>query len=92
MPTLCTGLNDDHCCYLKGVVCRHLEENTVPGRRWACGLKRVHGTWDAVYASPEWPAVLQDAIDSGLGENYKCGEWPRLGEKCWTCGLVGVGV
>ena len=91
MPTLCTGNAADHCCYF-GTVCEHLEENTVPGRRWACGLKRVYLTWEGVYASPEWPAVLAKAEAVGLGSDYKCGEWPRLGETCGTCGVAGAGV
>ena len=81
---ICTGNLDDHCCYF-GEVCKHLEENTVPGRRWACGLHRKYGSWEAMYAAPEWSEVIAKAISVGLPETYKCSEWPVEGEKCGVC-------
>jgi len=84
----CAGNADDHCCYF-GEVCQHLEENTVEGRRWACGLHRQYGSWVAVYLSPEWPAVLENAINHGLPVTYRCGDWPPAGETCATCGVEG---
>ena len=84
----CLGNKDDHCCYF-GEVCKHLEENTVAGRRWACGLRRKHGEWDDVYQSKEWPDVLKNAIAVGLPDYYKCGDWPYPNEKCGVCGING---
>lgn len=84
----CTGNASDHCCYF-GTVCEHLEENTVPGRRWACGLLRRYGSWEAVYASPEWPAVLEKAVACGLSDQYRCGSWPPVGQTCAVCGVIG---
>lgn len=86
--TYCTGTAEDHCCYF-GSVCVHLEENTVPGRRWACGLMRKYQSWDAVYASPEWPEVLAQAVAHNLGEDYRCGDWPPVGQVCSVCGVKG---
>ena len=84
----CTGNTDDHCCYF-GSACQHVEENTVEGRRWACGLHRVYGSWEAVYASDEWDGVLTTAVSVGLPSTYKCGEWPTVGTTCATCGIIG---
>jgi len=85
----CTGNEDDHCCYF-GEPCQYLEEYTVIGRHWCCQLKRIYGTWDAVYTSEEWSGVLANAMAHGLPAYYKCGDWPYEGEVCGTCGLVGV--
>jgi hypothetical protein len=83
----CPGNTKDHCCYINGKTCQYLEENTVPGRRWACQLRRIHGSWDVVHALPEYAPVRQRlrAIDF----NMDCGDWPRPGEICHTCGGVG---
>lgn len=38
---ICTGNNEEHCCWIDGVECEFLRENdprTTDGRRWACGL------------------------------------------------------
>ena len=87
MPA-CSGNEADHCCYF-GQVCEHLEEYTVAGRHWACGLLRRYGSWDDVYQSPEWPAVLSNAIAHGLPETYRCGDWPPPGQTCVICGVSG---
>jgi hypothetical protein len=56
----CLGRNlDDHCCYLKGKVCQFLEENTEPGFRWSCGLRRELGSWDAVLADPRYQPIKE---------------------------------
>ena len=51
MTFKCDGNGPDHCCYIQNEVCPHLEENTIPGRRWVCGLMRRLGSWDAVHTS-----------------------------------------
>lgn len=51
----CLGRNnDDHCCYIDGEPCPFLEQNTEPGFRWSCGLRRELGSWDAVIADPRY--------------------------------------
>ena len=65
-----------------------LEENTVEGRRWACGLMRRYGSWEAVYASEEYQRHTKgfwDRFRPGSG----CGDWPSPGETCAACGQVG---
>lgn len=53
----CLGRNlDDHCCYVEGKPCAYVEENTEPGFRWSCGLRRELGDWDAVLADPRYIA------------------------------------
>lgn len=74
-------LDGDHCCYVMGVRCRYLEENTIPGRRFVCGLRRVLGSWEAVHADPGYQEHVQSAWDKvGISS---CGEWqPKVGECC----------
>ena len=76
--TTCTGNGEDHCCYFKGKACPELEENTVPGRRWACGLYRKTGDWDNVIASDRYKEAVQplwDSIPALKGMN--CRDWPQ---------------
>jgi len=62
----------------------HLEENTVEGRRWACGLLRQFGDWDAVLASDAYQRDVAPSLDP-LG--YTCRDWPQAyGKVCNTCG------
>ena len=85
MP-LCSGNSDDHCCYLNGSVCKHLEENTVPGRHWVCGLRRKLGGWDLVHSSQEYQRDVQPFWDKFGGS---CGTYPQPGRRCGVCGLNG---
>ena len=83
----CLGNGADHCCYVAGSACPHLEEHTVPGRRWACGLMREHGDWDQVIADPRY---LRD-VAPHFGE-MNCRDWPdgtgvNAGQ-CEDCGCV----
>lgn len=88
----CHGNGADHCCYLgKYGPCEHIEENTVPGRRWSCGLFRVLGSWEAVHADARYLKDVKPKLeDIGLGVD--CGEWPQAlvplpkGRCCWGDG------
>jgi len=87
----CHGLGADHCCYVDGAPCRFLEEGTVPGRRWACGLRRELGSWERVHADPRYRAHVQpmwDRLGDGSGS---CGGYPGPGVTCGTCGARGDG-
>lgn len=69
----CTGrgaADGNHCCYVAGQRCRFLEENTVPGRRWVCGLRREFGSWDAVNASDDYRPVGEYWQSIGQPFNY----------------------
>ena len=79
----CLGNSEDHCCYLKGVACKHLEENTVEDRRWVCGLRRKLGNWDDVIASTEYQTDVAPILEP-LGIN--CRDYPDVGQWCATCG------
>lgn len=68
-PNPARGLDNDHCCYLRGRRCSHLREN-VAGRRYACGLLIDYGTWEAMNASPEYEAVGRFWQSIGLPFNY----------------------
>ena len=51
----CYGRNaEDHCCYINGSPCKFLEENTEPGSRWTCGLRRELGSWQKVITDPRY--------------------------------------
>lgn len=86
----CTGNHDDHCCYI-GVygiegtsLCPFLEENTVEGRRWACGLMRQYGSWDMVLDSFKYNKYVKPFYDEKFpGES--CATWPPPGKHCRVC-------
>ena len=91
-PVTCTGLGDRHCCWIAGVECPHLEENTVEGRRWVCGLLRRLGSWDDAYLSPEYLDTMAAASFAVHHPGYGCGDWPQnipeamtdvSGKCCW---------
>lgn len=79
MP-VCEGNRAEHCCTFGGVTCPHLEQGTVEGRRWVCGLLRVHGSWDAVHRCPEYVADVQPFWDSYPMPGLSCGDWPQATE------------
>ena len=72
----CHGNNDTHCCWIAGEVCPYLEEHTVEGRRWACGLLRRAGTWDAVYESVAYKRDVRPRLRA-VGLTMECGDWPQ---------------
>ena len=73
----CLGMNAAHCCWIGGKECPHLEEGTVEGRRWACGLFRVHETWEAVYKTAEYKATDAATMFAVGYPGYGCGDWPQ---------------
>lgn len=87
----CAGTSDDHCCHLGAAgVCRYLEENTVPDRRWACGLRRVLGSWEKVHTNKRYLNDVKPVLTE-IGVTVDCGDWPPPGETCGTCGVTGDG-
>jgi hypothetical protein len=93
VTAICEGDRDDHCCHVDGEVCRFLEQDTVPGRRWACGLYRRLGSWPAVYADPGYVEHVQPFFDAhGARLDARgCGDCPGPGRTCATCGVTGDG-
>ena len=73
----CHGDGGDHCCYINGTTCPFLEEGTVEGRRWACGLLRELGTWQAVYADRRWSGSDIAAWFNQRYPGFGCGDWPQ---------------
>lgn len=84
----CSGNSNDHCCYLKGDPCPYVEENTVSGRRWACGLMRQYGNWDTVVATDEYTSVVAPVWLSVNKPADYCKTYPDMnsGKVCATCG------
>lgn len=83
----CLGNSEDHCCWVNSTPCRFLEENTVPDRRWACGLRRRLGSWEAVHNDPGY---LEHIKPNWEAKNVAdCGDWPIIGEVCAICGATG---
>lgn len=77
----CHGNGETHCCWVAGEVCEFLEENTVPGRRWACGLLRELGNWNAVHADPRYAPIQVEWDKVGI---ESCGAWgPGSGQCCF---------
>jgi hypothetical protein len=51
----------------------YLEQDTVSGRHWVCGLRRELGSWDAVHTDARYLADVKPAwIEYGVDD---CGEW-----------------
>lgn len=86
---ICPGDTDQHCCELNGKRCHFLEEHTVPGRRWSCGLYRQLGNWSAVHTDPRYLATVKPEWGKTALAGQECGEWPRPGVTCPICGGVG---
>lgn len=83
----CLGRNAaDHCCYVEGRVCEFLEENSEPGFRWSCGLRRESGSWDAVLADPRYAPIQAAFAPYG----YDCATFPI--KPCKTCGAGAIGI
>ena len=71
----CHGNGSDHCCWINGKVCDYLEENTVEGRRWACGLFTRYGNWPEVHQSRLYLTDVKPLL-AALGD-FDCGDWPQ---------------
>lgn len=69
----CHGNGPDHCCYVRGDPCPFLEVNTIPGRRWVCGLRRELGSWDAVHRDSRYLAEVRPAWDES--GTVDCGDF-----------------
>ena len=83
----CLGRNlDDHCCYIASKVCPFLEENSQPGFRWSCGLRRELGSWDAVVESKRYKDVVEPHF---APRGLSCKDWPGPGQDCGNCGAKG---
>lgn len=74
MSNVCSGNTEDHCCYLRGKPCPHLEQHTMPDRKWVCGLRRKLGDWDKVLESEEYLTDVAPVFEP-LGIN--CRDWPE---------------
>ena len=81
MSDYCHGNGEDHCCYLGTAgVCEYIEEYTVEGRRWACGLYRELGSWDVVHDDPRYQPIKEILSEWG----YLCGTWgPGTNQCCF---------
>lgn len=74
--SLCDGGGNaagDHCCYVGGAPCPHLQVDGASGRRFACGLFVELGNWAAVHADARYAADVKPHWDqSGV---VGCGPW-----------------
>ena len=86
----CLGRNSsDHCCWIKGKICPFLEENTQPGYRWTCGLRRELGDWDLVLQDPRYVEEVQPFWNwwkERTGLESSCRDWPG-DQFCSECGV-----
>jgi hypothetical protein len=81
----CLGNQKDHCCYIKGKACPHLEKNTALNRKWVCGLRKKYGHWDLVLNSEEYK---KDVAPHFEPQGINCRDWPDFskGQYCGDCG------
>ena len=87
----CNGNAWDHCCYLgEHGICEFLEENAIPERKWSCMLRRTLGNWERVHLDPRYLDRVRPKLND-IGIDQNCGDWPRPGERCATCGVMGDG-
>jgi len=81
---------DDHCCHLGSFgVCPALRDDG-PGaeRRWVCTIREAEGSWAAVHVAKAYAASgIRAAMRDLTGVD--CGDWPRPGQTCHTCGAIG---
>ena len=84
----CHGNPATHCCWLAGNPCPFLEVDTVPGRRWACGLRRSLGSWEKVHADSRYQTQVRpawDDVEEATGRPFAdCGDWPA-GQRPQCC-------
>lgn len=89
---ICRGTADDHCCWLgEHGVCEFLTEQApdrLSGRRWVCTLRAQLGSWERVHVDPRYLDRVKPKL-AGMDIDVDCGDWPRPGERCGTCGGVG---
>lgn len=84
MHSRCSGNASTHCCWFGGKLCKYLEENTMPGRRWVCGLMREHQDWDKVLADPRYRLDVAPLWEKHApGVSFNCKTLPA--ERC-DCG------
>lgn len=80
----CHGNGSDHCCYVNGVKCPYLVEDSAGPRRWSCGLYVELGDWDLVHADQRYlNDVRPHWLQSGTPD---CGDW--IGPGCCFGGSV----
>lgn len=60
---------DTHCCWVDGSPCQYLVEN-ADGRRYACGLRINHGSWQAMERSDEYKEIGDYWVSKGLPFDY----------------------
>lgn len=65
----------------------YLEENTIPGRRWVCGLMRENGQdWQRVLDDERYKRDVVPLYRKFVWPNYSvkytCQSWPVAGCHC----------
>ena len=81
------GSTTGHCCHLGPFgVCPALREDDN-GRRWVCTFRERLGSWEAVHADPEYLDAIGPIVLDLVG--VYCGDWPKPGESCGECGVIG---
>lgn len=92
VPPLCDGNGPDHCCYLPGAnhatlgegVCPFLEVDSIPGRRWVCGLMREHGDWKKVHLDRRYLDTVQPVWRANDPVVADCGDWMVDSQCCFA--------
>lgn len=74
--------NGDHCCYVNGDNCPHLQINGPSGRTYACALFVELQDWDLVHNDPRYLADVKPHWDAtGTAD---CGVFFGCNRETWV--------
>ena len=84
----CAGVGG-HCCHLgRHGVCGFLRDDGVQAeRQFSCAIRERQGSWGRAHWDPEYLRVVRPILDELKLPD--CGDWPRPGERCNQCQVVG---
>ena len=80
----------DHCCNLGpfGVCPALRDDGPNADRRRVCTIREHEGSWAAMVTAKAYRlSGIADIVRDLVGVD--CGDWPRPGETCHTCGVTG---
>ena len=85
----CGATATAHCCHLGPAgVCPYFDPAPPPEAGGHCSLRRQYRSWETTYFDPRYSWVKEQLVSLGYS-GMNCGDYPRRGEHCNTCGVTG---